>query len=71
MAVGLHGAHAQQLALPRRIGVLLVGPSRESKEAQAFREGLRDAGYAEGSDVVIEWRSAEGSLIRDLRAADR
>jgi putative tryptophan/tyrosine transport system substrate-binding protein len=53
---------AQQPASPRRIGVLLVGWSPESKEAQAFRQGLRDAGYAEGRDVVIEWRSAKGDF---------
>ena len=57
-------AYAQQPAAPRRIGVLLVGISRESKEAQAFQQGLRDAGYAEGRDVVIEWRSASGDYAR-------
>ena len=57
-------AYAQQPASPRRIGVLLVGFSPESKEAQAFRQGLRDAGYAEGRDVVIEWRSAKGDYDR-------
>ena len=57
-------ADAQQPASPRRIGVLLVGFSPESKEAQAFRQGLRDAGYAEGRDVVIEWRSANGDYDR-------
>jgi putative ABC transport system substrate-binding protein len=57
-------AYAQQPAAPRRIGVLLVGISRESKEAQAFRQGLRDAGYAEGRDVVIEWRFANGDYAR-------
>lgn len=57
-------ADAQQPASPRRIGVLLVGFSPESKEAQAFRQGLRDAGYAEGRDVVIEWRSANGDYAR-------
>jgi putative ABC transport system substrate-binding protein len=55
---------AQQPALPRRIGVLLVLLSPESKEAQAFRQGLRDAGYAEGRDVVIEWRYANGDYAR-------
>jgi len=54
----------QQPALPRRIGVLLVLFSPESKEAQAFRQGLRDAGYAEGRDVVLEWRSANGDYAR-------
>ena len=58
------GVHAQQAASPQRIGVLLVGPSLESKEAQAFRQGLRDAGYADGRDVVIEWRSAAGDYAR-------
>jgi putative ABC transport system substrate-binding protein len=53
-------AAAQQPASPRRIGVLLVARSPESYEAQAFREGLRDAGYSEGRDVIIEWRSANG-----------
>jgi putative ABC transport system substrate-binding protein len=59
-----HDAHAQQPASPRRIGVLLVGPSPEGREAEAFRQGLRDAGYAEGRDVMIEWRSAHGDYDR-------
>jgi putative ABC transport system substrate-binding protein len=57
-------ARAQQAALPRRIGFLLVGLSPESKEAQHFWRGLRDAGYSEGRDVVIEWRSAKGDYDR-------
>jgi putative ABC transport system substrate-binding protein len=58
-------ARAQQrVTSPRRIGVLLVGLSAESKEAKQFRLGLRDAGYSEGRDVVIEWRSANGNYDR-------
>ena len=57
-------ADGQQPASPRQIGILLVAWSPEGKEAQAFRQGLRDAGYAEGRDVVIEWRSAEGDYKR-------
>jgi putative ABC transport system substrate-binding protein len=53
-----------QVASPRRIGVLLVLLSPTGTEAQAFRQGLRDAGYVEGRDVVIEWRSAEGDYSR-------
>ena len=55
---------AQQSISPRRIGVLLVIFSPESREAQAFRQGLRDAGYTEGRDGVIEWRSANGDYSR-------
>jgi putative ABC transport system substrate-binding protein len=57
-------ADAQQPVAPRRIGVLLVAWSPESKMAQAFREGLRDAGYVEGRDVVVEWRTANGDYDR-------
>ena len=60
---------AQQPVSPRRIGVLLVLLSPESKEAQAFRQGLRDAGYTEGRDLVIEWRSANGDYARVAKLA--
>lgn len=61
---GPRSAYTQQPASPRRVGVLLVTFSQKSDEAQAFRRGLRDAGYSEGADVVIEWRSAEGDYDR-------
>jgi hypothetical protein len=65
-------AYAQQKGAPRRVGFLLVGFSPDSKAATSFRQGLRDAGYAEGRDVLIEWRTANGDygrvqgLIEDL-----
>jgi len=65
-------ADAPQSTAPRRVGVVLVGFSSESKEAQQFRQGIVDAGYVEGRDVVIEWRSANGDygqipqLVADL-----
>ena len=41
-----------------------MGLSPESKEAKQFRLGLRDAGYSEEHDVLIDWRSANGDYDR-------
>src|SRR5690242_1318628 len=57
-------ADAQQSASPRRIGVFVLGWSPQSKMAQAFRDGLRDAGDVEGRDVVVDWRTAGGDYAR-------
>jgi putative tryptophan/tyrosine transport system substrate-binding protein len=57
-------ASGQQVPPPRRIGVLLVGLTPESKSAQSFIQGLRDAGYTIGRDVTVEWRLANGDYDR-------
>ena len=62
--IGSLAARAQQPRLPRHIGFLLLGLSPDSKAAQAFQQGLRDKGYIEGRDVVIDWRSAQGDYDR-------
>src|SRR5262245_40293161 len=64
LLVGPVAAVAQPSRSPRSVGVLLALLSPDSKEAQAFRQGLRDAGYAEGRDVSIEWRWANGDYAR-------
>jgi len=55
-------ADAQQARKVYRIGILVPGPT--SPQIDGFREGLRDFGYVEGQNVVIEYRSAEDRLER-------
>ena len=58
-------AHAQQPRKIPRIGYLTgVSPSTNSARHEAFRQGLRELGYVEGKNIVIEWRYAEGKLDR-------
>src|SRR5262245_15984220 len=59
-----------QTPKPRHVGVLLATSSPEETLPQAFRQGLIEAGYVEGRDVVIEWRSAKGAyqLLPQLAA---
>ena len=60
-------AEAQQLAKVPRIGVLTVhtvSSAAEMKNIGAFRRGLRDLGYVEGQNIVIEYRWGEGTVER-------
>jgi putative ABC transport system substrate-binding protein len=53
----IHLAEAQQAEKVFRIGYL---GSSGSGPPQAFRQGLRDLGYVEGKNVVIEFRTRRG-----------
>ncbi len=53
-------AEAQQTAKVHRIGFVLGGSPGADSRVEAFRQGLRDLGYVEGKNIVIEWRFAEG-----------
>ena len=63
-------AEAQQPTKIPRIGYL-SGSSLAAAAARvaAFQHGLRDLGYVEGKNIVIEWRSGEGKLDRNLAHA--
>jgi len=54
---------AQQPEKPYRIGYLsvAVGPTART---QSFLDGLRDLGYVEGKDFVMEYRRAAGQIER-------
>jgi hypothetical protein len=58
-------AEAQQPRKIPRIGYLgAVSPSANAVRIEAFRQGLRELGYVDGKNIVIEWRFAEGKLDR-------
>ena len=56
---------AQQPTKIPRIGYLTAASlSATPARIEAFRQGLRELGYVEGKNIVIEWRYAEGKLDR-------
>ena len=58
-------APAQQPTKIPRIGFLLAtSPSSNAARYEAFRQGLRELGYVEGKNLVIDRRFAEGKLDR-------
>ena len=64
LVVAPFAAEAQQAAKLPRIGLLALNPAAGPHLPEAFLQGLRDLGYVEGRNVVIESRSAEGKPER-------
>jgi putative tryptophan/tyrosine transport system substrate-binding protein len=70
-----HLAQAQQPTKMARIGYLNPGdPVSRTYRTEAFRQGLRELGYVEGKNIIIEYRFAEArperlpELARELVA---
>jgi ABC-type uncharacterized transport system substrate-binding protein len=65
LLIAVSSAKAQQPAKVPRIG-WLTGSSLSAQAArhEAFRQGLRELGYVEGKNIVIEYRNTEGKLDR-------
>ncbi len=66
-------AEAQEAGKVYRIGYVSNSPPNtpeSSRLYEAFRQGLRERGWVEGRNAVIEWRFAEGRMERfpDLAA---
>jgi putative tryptophan/tyrosine transport system substrate-binding protein len=58
-------AEAQQATKIPQIGYLEGGPlSAHTARMEAFRQGLRELGYEEGKNIVIEWRFGDGKVDR-------
>jgi putative ABC transport system substrate-binding protein len=60
-----YSASAQQLAKTHRIGYLTASSlTAVSPRIEAFRQGLRELGYVEGKNILIEYRAADGNFDR-------
>jgi ABC-type uncharacterized transport system substrate-binding protein len=72
LLAALHAAEAQPPAKIPRIGILWFGSPVVglSPHMEAFRQGLRELGYTEGQNIVIESRHAamRPALLPDLAA---
>ena len=63
--------HAQQPKRTATIGYLTASSRATAlSNTRAFRDGLRQLGYNEGQDIVVEWRYADGQdeRLRKLAA---
>ena len=61
----VYPVEAQQSAKLPRIGFVTAGSaSTIAARIEALRQGLRDLGYIEDKNIIIEWRFAEGKVDR-------
>jgi putative ABC transport system substrate-binding protein len=54
-----YSAAAQPIERIPRIGVLFIG-GRNQPHLEAFKQGLRERGYTDGKNILLEYRYAEG-----------
>ena len=65
LLAGMFSAEAQQAKRIPRIAYFIVAfPSTAPTRTEGFRRGLRELGYVEGKNILIEYRYAEGNLDR-------
>jgi putative tryptophan/tyrosine transport system substrate-binding protein len=58
----LSSSVGSQSKIPR-VGILFIG-GRDQPHLEAFKQGLRERGYTEGKNIVLEYRYAEGKVDR-------
>jgi putative ABC transport system substrate-binding protein len=64
IVAAIHLAEAQQIKVAR-IGRISAGsPNSDPSRDEALRQGLRDLGYIEGKNIIVETRYADGQLER-------
>jgi putative tryptophan/tyrosine transport system substrate-binding protein len=57
------GSYAPAQSKIPRIGILFVG-GRDQPHLEAFKQGLRERGYLEGKNILLEYRYANGNEER-------
>jgi putative ABC transport system substrate-binding protein len=62
------GGEAQRATKVNRVGVLLPTPISRIPGTGAFKLGLRDLGYIEGQNLVLEYRSIDADKLEQLPA---
>jgi len=60
--VAIHQAEAQQAKKTYRIGYLTNSSEFRKQSEGTFRQALRDRGYIEEQNLVIDWRFSKGKL---------
>ena len=61
-------AEAQQPKKVPRVGYLSISPPNPRQEM--FRQGMRELGYVEGKNIIIEWRNGGGKRDRGRALAE-
>jgi putative ABC transport system substrate-binding protein len=62
------GSYAQAQSKSPRVGILFMG-GRDQPHLDSFKQGLREHGYSEGTNIILEYRYAEGRNDRLLELA--
>src|SRR5437660_7692599 len=70
LAVAVIGEAQQPTNVPRMGFLSSLSPAVVLDRVEAFRQGLRELGYVEGKNIIIDWRYAQGKTERlpDLAA---
>jgi putative ABC transport system substrate-binding protein len=62
-----HPAAQQPSGIIPRVGILTGGNNERTRAVDAFRQGLRDLGYVEGRNIILEFRFAGGDVAQVRR----
>ena len=71
VVLGPRASHAQPIKKVARIGYLsMASPERDRHWVTALRDGLRDLGYVEGQNLILEQRHAANDVAKALALAE-